>query len=121
MDRFDVKAFRERYGLSQIQLANKLGLTERSVRRWEVEKVNPAPNAVRQLKRVKLDIERTAKAEETRARQQQAPHVGQRQREQEQQGPRRRAFQSDNSNSDSDSDSLSLDLPLAAVLPSFGR
>lgn len=117
MDRFDVKSFREKYGLNQIQLAAKLGLTERSVRRWEIEKVNPSPNAIRQLERVRKEIEKTQRTHDL---QQQAARSTDAQTDL---GPRRRTPQLPvYDGRDRDDRSTNDDpVPVAAVLPSFGR
>jgi len=45
----DVKQLREKLGLTQEQLAYKLGVTTKTVNRWEMGRAKPSPLAVAQL------------------------------------------------------------------------
>lgn len=47
--RFDVAAYRERTGQTQNELADDLGVTPRSIRRWELEGIEPSPMALKLL------------------------------------------------------------------------
>jgi ribosome-binding protein aMBF1 (putative translation factor) len=49
-----IKAFRQKHGLSQVQLAAKLRVEETTVQRWEAGDCNPASY----LKRALRDLER---------------------------------------------------------------
>lgn len=115
MERFDVKALREKYGLSQLQLAERLGLTERSVRRWEIEQINPAPNAVRQLERVKRELKQARADEKASQQRQLEQHLGSGSGNGngDGNGPRRLPASLPNDTDESPS--------IAAVLPSFER
>lgn len=58
--RVDIRAMRERFGLTQIALADALNVDETTVRRWERGKVSPSPMAlahIRSLQR-RLSAER---------------------------------------------------------------
>lgn len=57
MERHDVRKFRDRHGLSQADLAGKVGVTDRTVRRWENGRVNPSPVVHGQLQRVRQELE----------------------------------------------------------------
>lgn len=58
--RIDVRGLREKHGLSQPELARRLGVSDRSVRRWEIDVVDPSPMAVSHLKRVEAELEEQA-------------------------------------------------------------
>jgi len=45
----DIKQLREKLGLTQEQLAHQLGVTVKTVNRWETGKAKPSPLAVKQL------------------------------------------------------------------------
>jgi ribosome-binding protein aMBF1 (putative translation factor) len=47
---FDVKAFRERWGLTQVQLAKKLHMSNHAVSRWENGHAHPQRSSIRLLK-----------------------------------------------------------------------
>lgn len=121
MERHDVRAFREKHGLSQSQLANRLNTTERTVRRWEVEKVNPSPNATKQLKRVAKE-EADRKNGHTSASASPTPT-----HDLPSDAPRRRAPQLPTPNAKTvahlpgDTEGARRLAPLAAVLPSMGK
>ena len=53
--RVDVRGMRDRMGLSQIQLADKLGIHERTVRRWEEGRIHPSPMAMANIKRMQQE------------------------------------------------------------------
>lgn len=55
--RVDVRGLREKHGLSQPELARQLGVSERSVRRWEVETVDPSPLAHKGLRALQSELE----------------------------------------------------------------
>lgn len=55
--RVDVRGLREKHGLSQPELARRLGVSERSVRRWEVETVDPSNLAHRSLKALLQELD----------------------------------------------------------------
>lgn len=48
--RFDVKALRDVMGISQTDLADRLGVHQRTIQRWENAEVDPSPLAVRRLR-----------------------------------------------------------------------
>ena len=52
-----VKRFRERHGLSQVQLAGKLPVDETTVQRWEAGERNPAPYLKRALRDLARELE----------------------------------------------------------------
>lgn len=55
--RFDVAAYRTRTGQSQSQLADDLGVTSRSIRRWELAETDPSPMALKLLQDHKTKFE----------------------------------------------------------------
>lgn len=55
--RFDVAAYRERTGQTQHELADDLGVTPRSIRRWELEGIEPSPMALKLLNDHKTKFE----------------------------------------------------------------
>ena len=55
---FDVKAFRQRMGLTQVELAKLLGASERAVRRWEHPTHSMAPRRVFRNQMVRMELER---------------------------------------------------------------
>lgn len=72
-----VKAFRKEHGLTQIALANMLGVTKKTIEKWEQGKnnvggssavllklLNDNPNLIEQLYRVKVDVQGKQPAEE---------------------------------------------------------
>lgn len=77
VDRDFVKAFRKEHGLTQIALANMLGVTKKTIEKWEQGKnnvggssavllklLNDNPNLIEQLYRVKVDVQGKQPAEE---------------------------------------------------------
>lgn len=77
VDRDFVKAFRKEYGLTQTALANMLGVTKKTIEKWEQGKnnvggssavllklLNDNPNLIEQLYRVKVDVQGKQPAEE---------------------------------------------------------
>lgn len=77
VDRDFVKAFRKEHGLTQIALANMLGVTKKTIEKWEQGKnnvggssavllklLNDNPNLIEQLYRVKVDVQGKQTAEE---------------------------------------------------------
>lgn len=77
VDRDFVKAFRKEHGLTQIALANVLGVTKKTIEKWEQGKnnvggssavllklLNDNPNLIEQLYRVKVDVQGKQPAEE---------------------------------------------------------
>lgn len=68
--RIDVVALRSRCGYSQAGLAEALGVSERSIRRWELAEADPSPMAIRHLQALaqqhdEKDASRTAKSTDT--------------------------------------------------------
>lgn len=57
MERHDVRKFRDRHGLTQSQLAQKVGVSPRSVRRWETTGINPSDGAHSKLQSVRDEME----------------------------------------------------------------
>ena len=53
--KLDVRALRNRLGLSQAELAKAIDATERSVRRWEKEGFTPQPWHVKAMKKLERD------------------------------------------------------------------
>lgn len=53
--RFDVKGLRKRLGLDQDELAALIHSTERSIRRWEREGINPHRTAIALMKRLEAE------------------------------------------------------------------
>lgn len=45
----EIKQLRRELGLTQEQLAHKLGVTVKTVNRWEMGRAKPSPLALRQL------------------------------------------------------------------------
>lgn len=77
VDRDFVKAFRKEHGLTQIALANMLGVTKKTIEKWEQGKnnvggssavllklLNDNPNLIEQLYMVKVDVQGKQPAEE---------------------------------------------------------
>lgn len=77
VDRDFVKVFRKEHGLTQIALANMLGVTKKTIEKWEQGKnnvggssavllklLNDNPNLIEQLYRVKVDVQGKQPAEE---------------------------------------------------------
>ena len=77
VDRDFVKAFRKEHGLTHIALANMLGVTKKTIEKWEQGKnnvggssavllklLNDNPNLIEQLYRVKVDVQGKQPAEE---------------------------------------------------------
>ena len=77
VDRDFVKAFRKEHGLTQIALANMLGVTKKTIEKWEQGKnnvggssavllklLNDNPNLIEQLYSVKVDVQGKQPAEE---------------------------------------------------------
>lgn len=77
VDRDFVKAFRKEHGVTQIALANMLGVTKKTIEKWEQGKnnvggssavllklLNDNPNLIEQLYRVKVDVQGKQPAEE---------------------------------------------------------
>lgn len=77
VDRDFIKAFRKEYGLTQTALANMLGVTKKTIEKWEQGKnnvggssavllklLNDNPNLIEQLYRVKVDVQGKQPAEE---------------------------------------------------------
>ena len=77
VDRDFVKAFRKEHGLTQIALANMLGVTKKTIEKWEQGKnnvggssavllklLNDNPNLIEHLYRVKVDVQGKQPAEE---------------------------------------------------------
>lgn len=77
VDRDFVKAFRKEHGLTQTALANMLGVTKKTIEKWEQGKnnvggssavllklLNDNPNLIEQLYRVKVDVQGKQPAEE---------------------------------------------------------
>ncbi len=58
----DIKAIREKLGLTQEQLAHKIGVSFPTVNRWERKKSKPSPMAQKLLER----LARNAKMEDMR-------------------------------------------------------
>ena len=52
----DVKQLRGRLGLTQEQLAHKLGVTVKTVNRWEMGRAKPSPLAVKQLSQLSEQV-----------------------------------------------------------------
>lgn len=50
--RINVARLRERLGMSQAEMAKHLGATERSIRRWENDTIDPSPMATGALRRL---------------------------------------------------------------------
>lgn len=48
----DLKKLRERAGLSRTELAAKVGVSERTIRRWEDRKNIPHPERMKKLNRI---------------------------------------------------------------------
>lgn len=47
--RFDVKGLRDRMGISQVDLADRMGIHPRTIQRWENAEADPSPMATRLL------------------------------------------------------------------------
>jgi transcriptional regulator with XRE-family HTH domain len=59
MARFNTKAFRERHGLTQKQLAEKIPVAVRTVERWEQESgrlYDPSPLAVYRMRAIDTEL-----------------------------------------------------------------
>lgn len=53
-----VKELRRRMGLSQEKFAAEVGVTASTVNRWENERGNPSPLAVKQIEALKAQIKK---------------------------------------------------------------
>lgn len=51
--RFNVRALRDACGFSQADLADHMGVAERSISRWESGDASPSPMALAHLRRIK--------------------------------------------------------------------
>lgn len=131
MDRFDIKALREKHGLSRSELANRLGIAYRTVQRWDNEHMSPSPMAIKQLKTLKAELERESRGKDAtigeRHTDEVARPLGRRAGRvpasvvsdglpKAESGPRRRV-----AHLPGDSQGEERMAPLAAVLPSMGR
>ena len=54
--RVNVKAFRDRWGLSQPDLAKRISVDARTISRWENGATAPSPMAKEHLKRVEQEL-----------------------------------------------------------------
>lgn len=57
MDNNDIKELRMKLGLSQEQLAQKLGVSFVSVNRWENGKSKPSALAIKALKDLEMEVQ----------------------------------------------------------------
>ncbi len=55
--RFNVRAFRDKHGLSAQRVADHLGVALRTVQRWDSGDVEPSPLALKQLQDLKAKHE----------------------------------------------------------------
>lgn len=117
--RIDIKSLRDRFGLSQPELAKRLGVGERSVRRWEAGLVDPSPMAVQAIQRFADEADKSSRKDAARRSPGRASgeDIGTAPPTNESEAPKRRPV----AHLPGDERGADRLAPLAAVLPSMGR
>lgn len=124
MERHDIRKFRDRHGLTQEALAEHLGATSRTVRRWENSTLNPSAGMHERLQTVRDQLEAKMAQHPPAAPAKPTRRSGPASKQAESQasaatsqtGPKRRV-----AHLPGDQQGERTLNPLAAVLPSMGR